>query len=288
MTRQSPHALHFRLHVPAHLNGATQVPLLVALHGCTQNANDFAEGTRFDKLADRYGAIVVYPEQPERANPRRCWNWFLPENQSRQRGEPAAILAIVEDVIERLNVDRSRVFVTGMSAGAAMAAILAEQAPDVFAAVGLVAGIALHVSHDIRTAYSAMRGDLDPDAVVPMLQQGDADAYRRMRAIIWAGARDRTVAPANAQLLAVQFRQLLHLSEDRNEQTVLADGLLSQWRDEHDTTRVVLRTIEELGHAWSGGSLRGSHTAPKGPSASEALMRFFLGDAPILRESGSE
>ncbi len=276
MTNPSTHSLRFRLHVPAHLNGETQVPLLVALHGCTQNANDFAEGTRFDELADRYGAIVAYPEQTERANARRCWNWFLPENQSRTKGEPAAILAIVEEVCERLNVDRSRVFVTGLSAGAAMAAILAEQAPDVFAAVGLVAGIALHVSHDVRTAYSAMRGDLDADALVPMLTPGEPDAYRRMRAIIWAGARDRTVAPANAQLLAVQFRQLLHLPEDGSELTVMPDGLLSQWSDEHDRVRVVLRTIEELGHAWSGGSLRGSHTAPKGPSASEAIMRFFL------------
>lgn len=276
MTNPWTHSLRFRLHVPAHLNGETQVPLLVALHGCTQNANDFAEGTRFDELADRYGAIVAYPEQTERANARRCWNWFLPENQSRTKGEPAAILAIVEEVCERLNVDRSRVFVTGLSAGAAMAAILAEQAPDVFAAVGLVAGIALHVSHDVRTAYSAMRGDLDADALVPMLTPGEPDAYRRMRAIIWAGARDRTVAPANAQLLAVQFRQLLHLPEDGSELTVMPDGLLSQWSDEHDRVRVVLRTIEELGHAWSGGSLRGSHTAPKGPSASEAIMRFFL------------
>lgn len=287
MTHPSPHSLHFRLHVPAHLNGTTSVPLLVALHGCTQNANDFAEGTRFDQLADRYGAIVVYPEQTERANARRCWNWFLPANQSRTKGEPAAILAIVEEICERLNVDRSRIFVTGLSAGAAMAAILAEQAPDVFAAVGVVAGIALHVSHDVRTAYRAMRGELDPDAVVPIIPPGAPDAYGRMRAIIWAGSRDRTVAPANAQLLAVQFRKLLHLPEGHDELTVMSDGLLSQWSDGENHVRVVLRTIEELGHAWSGGSLRGSHTAPKGPSASEAIMRFFLGDAPLSDEAAS-
>jgi len=277
----APDSLHFRLHVPAHLDGATQVPLLVALHGCTQNAVDFAEGTRFDAIADRYGAIVVYPEQTDRANARRCWNWFLPENQSRERGEPAAILAVVEEIVERLNVDRSRIFVTGLSAGAAMAAILAEQSPDVFAGVGLMAGIALHASHDVRTAYSAMRGEPDADALRSLLRANDAAAFERLRVMIWTGARDRTVAPANAQLLAKQFLQLLHVPADPAEPTVVDDGLLSQWRDARGTVRVVLRTIEDLGHAWSGGSLRGSHTAPKGPSASEAMMRFFLGDGPV-------
>ena len=281
MMHPAPDSLHFRLHVPAHLDGATQVPLLVALHGCTQNAVDFAEGTRFDAIADRYGAIVVYPEQTDRANARRCWNWFLPENQSRERGEPAAILAVVEEIVERLNVDRSRIFVTGLSAGAAMAAILAEQSPDVFAGVGLMAGIALHASHDVRTAYSAMRGEPDADALRSLLRANDAAAFERLRVMIWTGARDRTVAPANAQLLAKQFLQLLHVPADPAEPTVVDDGLLSQWRDARGTVRVVLRTIEDLGHAWSGGSLRGSHTAPKGPSASEAMMRFFLGDAPV-------
>jgi len=281
MMHPAPDSLHFRLHVPAHLDGATQAPLLVALHGCTQNAVDFAEGTRFDAIADRYGAIVVYPEQTDRANARRCWNWFLPENQSRERGEPAAILAVVEEIVERLNVDRSRIFVTGLSAGAAMAAILAEQSPDVFAGVGLMAGIALHASHDVRTAYSAMRGEPDADALRSLLRANDAAAFERLRVMIWTGARDRTVAPANAQLLAKQFLQLLHVPADPAEPTVVDDGLLSQWRDARGTVRVVLRTIEDLGHAWSGGSLRGSHTAPKGPSASEAMMRFFLGDAPV-------
>ena len=281
MMHPAPDSLHFRLHVPAHLDGATQAPLLVALHGCTQNAVDFAEGTRFDAIADRYGAIVVYPEQTDRANARRCWNWFLPENQSRERGEPAAILAVVEEIVERLNVDRSRIFVTGLSAGAAMAAILAEQSPDVFAGVGLMAGIALHASHDVRTAYSAMRGEPDADALRSLLRANDAAAFERLRVMIWTGARDRTVAPANAQLLAKQFLQLLHVPADPAEPTVVDDGLLSQWRDARGTVRVVLRTIEDLGHAWSGGSLRGSHTAPKGPSASEAMMRFFLGDGPV-------
>lgn len=281
MMHPAPDSLHFRLHVPAHLDGATQAPLLVALHGCTQNAVDFAEGTRFDAIADRYGAIVVYPEQTDRANARRCWNWYLPENQSRDRGEPAAILAVVEEIVERLNVDRSRIFVTGLSAGAAMAAILAEQSPDVFAGVGLMAGIALHASHDVRTAYNAMRGEPDADALRSLLRANDAAAFERLRVIIWTGARDRTVAPANAQLLAKQFLQLLHLPADPAEPTVVDDGLLAQWRDARGTVRVVLRTIEDLGHAWSGGSLRGSHTAPKGPSASEAMMRFFLGDAPV-------
>lgn len=277
--REAP-ALGYRLHVPEKRAGGQAPPLLVALHGCTQNAADFAEGTRFDKIADRYGAIVVYPEQAQHANARRCWNWFLPEHQSRATGEPAAILSIVDAIAQEYVVDRSRIFIVGLSAGAAMAAILAEQAPDVFAGVGLVAGIALHTSHDVRTAYSAMRGELDPDAIVPRLPARGTHDYDRMRVMIWTGARDRTVAPANAQLLAAQFRDLLQVPEDRADLSVVADGLVAQWSDAAGAVRVVLRTIEDLGHAWSGGSLRGSHTAPRGPSASEAMMRFFLGDEP--------
>jgi len=131
-------------------------PLIVGLHGCKQTAKDFAVGTRLDQRAADYGAAVLYPEQSKAANASGCWNWFLPEHQSRERGEPAAILQLVEEVSQRHCIDRSRVCVVGLSAGGAMAAILAEQAPDVFAGVGIMAGVALHRSHDVASAFAAM------------------------------------------------------------------------------------------------------------------------------------
>ena len=143
--------------------------MLVALHGCTQTAADFAAGTGFDELAERYGAHVLYPEQSPLRNAQRCWNWFLRENQSRSRGEPAAILKLVEEVCGTHAIDRERIFVAGLSAGAAMAAILAEQAPDIFAAAGMMAGVPLHASHDVKSAYALMQGEVEEKSLAPAL-----------------------------------------------------------------------------------------------------------------------
>jgi len=246
-----PRPLSYRLYVPRPLDLAGPPSLLVALHGCTQTAADFAAGTRFDAFADRYGLVVLYPEQSPLANPRRCWNWFLPEHQTRAAGEPAAILELVEAIVEQSGVDRERVFVCGLSAGAAMAAILAEQAPDVFAAVGIMSGVALHSSHDAETAYEAMRGEREYATISNVIAVHPPASYKRLRVLIWTGDEDKTVAPSNAAVLAEQFRSL---------------GCAS----------VEVRTIDGLGHAWSGGSLRGSHTAPLAPNASETMLEFFL------------
>ena len=266
--------MNYRLHVPERHGGGA--PLFVALHGCRQDADDFASGTRFDVLADRYGAIVLYPEQDERANGHRCWNWFLAKNQRRDGDEPAEILRLVERTIEEHGVDRSRVYVAGLSAGASLAAILAEQAPDVFCGLASMAGVALYSAHDADSAYAAMRGEwAGGNARIA----GDATShrsYRRSRAIIWTGLLDRRVAPQNARRMAAQFAGLYGLDAQPDEEESLADGQRLRWHDGSRRTRVELRELDGIGHAWSGGSLRGSYTAPVGPSFSEAVFRFFL------------
>jgi poly(hydroxyalkanoate) depolymerase family esterase len=263
--------LNYRLFVPdGRAKGAT---LFVAIHGCRQGAEDFAHGTRFDTLGERHGAVVLYPEQDERANGQRCWNWFLPENQRRDGPEPAALLELVERVAREHEVDRSRMYLAGLSAGACLATILAEQAPDVFAGVAAMAGVALHTAHDVDTAYAAMRGERKPES------NGDGResvAYRRSRAIIWIGARDIRVAPVNAWLLGVQFARLYGLAESPDREEIFGGGKRALWHDRSGKTRLEVRELDEIGHAWSGGSLRGSYTAPVGPNFSEALFRFFL------------
>jgi poly(hydroxyalkanoate) depolymerase family esterase len=246
------------------------------LHGCRQNAADFAAGTQIDRYADRYGVTVLYPEQNERANGRRCWNWFLPAHQSRAAGEPAAILELVDAVVRRHDIDRERIFVCGLSAGAAMAAILAEQAPDVFSAVGLMAGVALHSSHDVDSAFTAMRGEPD-GARLPIVARDDV-VYDRLRVIAWTGARDTTVVPANAMILAQQFSDLLRLPITPTRFEQLPDGTRATWFDGTEKRRMEVRAIENLGHAWSGGSFRGSFTNPRTTNATEAMMTFFLED----------
>lgn len=255
------------------------MPLVVALHGCTQTAADFAAGSRFDECAESRGALVLYPEQSVRANPQRCWNWFLPENQSRREGEPAAILSLIDGVRLRYPVDPNKIFVAGMSAGGTMAAILAEQAPDVFSAVGIMAGVALHTGHDVDSAFKAMqRGTVDAQTAAEFAQgaRRQSASYERLRATIWAGVDDTTVAPQNALTLSRQFLRLTGTDEKRASVEVRAGADVVSWRDESGRTRVELWRIASMGHAWSGGSFRGSHTYPAGPHAGEAMLDFFL------------
>jgi poly(hydroxyalkanoate) depolymerase family esterase len=269
--------VNFRLFVPE--RGGASAPLFVALHGCRQDAEDFANGTRFDVLGERYGAVVLYPEQDERVNGHRCWNWFLPQNQRLDGPEPSQILQLVERIAQENAVDRDRVFVVGLSAGASMAAILAEQAPDVFAGVAAMSGVALHAAHDADSAYAAMRGQ-PPNHLRPEPLR-ESVFYRRGRAIIWTGARDLRVAPVNAWRLAAQFAHLYGLRAAPDEEDSGPGGRHARWHDRSGRTRIEVRELAAVGHAWSGGSLRGSYTAPIGPSFSEALFRFFLEEEAV-------
>ena len=265
--------MQHRLFVPR--TRASQAPLVVALHGCTQTAESFARSTGFDAAAERYGALVLYPEQSTTANPSRCWNWFLREHQDRSAGEPAAILALIADVVRRQDVDASRVFVCGLSAGGAMAAILADQAPDVFAAAGISAGVPLRAAATLDDAYHAMAG-----RSVPALgERPRASEFARMRVTIWTGADDRVVAPSNATELALQFAALMGLDGSAPAPAFDGGAALLRWHDAGGATRVETRTIAGMGHAWSGGAAGMPFTHPRGPSASDAMLAFFLAGA---------
>ena len=261
-------------------------PLVVALHGCTQTASDFAAGTRFDSVAERAGAFVVYPEQSTRANPRRCWNWFLERNQRRDGDEPSQILDLVAEIVSRYPIDEGRIFVAGLSAGGAMAAILAEVAPDVFAAAGIMAGVALHASNDVPSGLAAMRGESAPAAPAGdgarATMGGDdastAGAYGRLRVTLWSGDADRVVDSRNTAVLARQFRELVGVAA-AGESEERPTAVVERWRDQGGRVRVETWRLPGIGHAWSGGSFRGSHTDPRGPRASDEMMAFFLDDA---------
>ncbi len=188
------------------------------------------------------------------------------------------ILALVADVMARHPIDRDRVYLAGLSAGGAMAAILAEQAPDVFAAVGVMAGVPLHVSHDVPSALSAMHGDLGAPDVSAFANDPPPAAYRRMRATVWTGAHDRTVHPVNAAVLAQQFLRLFGMTGADAVLEERGDVAIERWIDKTGLVRVESWNVRDMGHAWSGGSFRGSHTYPRGPRASDAMMEFFLRD----------
>lgn len=280
----------YRLYIPAARAGQTPaggMPLVVMLHGCTQSAQDIAAGTQMNRLAEQHGLLVVYPEQPADANPSRCWNWFRSQDQVRQGGEPEVIAGIVRAVMAEQPVDPRRVYVAGLSAGAAMAVILGETYPDLFSAVGAHSGLPYAAAHDIPSAMAAMKGrSVMGRAHLP----GTADDPRRPASqavplIVFHGDRDHTVQHSNGENIArqaIEAHTRVTALTGRSEQGQAAGGRAytrTVHSDASDRPRVEVWTLHGAGHAWSGGDPAGTYTDSNGPSASVEMLRFFLAQA---------
>lgn len=264
-------------------------PLVVMLHGCTQSADDFAAGTQMNRLADQHGFLVLYPEQSTSANASRCWNWFRPQDQLREGGEPALIAAMVREVMVESAatqpVDAKRVFVAGLSAGAAMAVILGETWPDLFAAVGAHSGLPFAAAHDIPSALAAMKGrGVMGQAHFP----GTADDPRRktthaVPTIVFHGDRDHTVQHSNGEHIVDRARHAVAALGASSESGSAAGGRRYTRTVHADAAgRVIVEqwTVHGAGHAWSGGDATGSFTDNAGPDASAEMLRFFLAQSP--------
>lgn len=245
-------------------------PLLVMLHGCTQCADDFAAGTRMNFLAEAEGLLVVYPEQSAAANNSRCWNWFQPADQQRARGEPALIAGITRQVMAEHHVDAGRVYIAGLSAGGAMAAILAAAYPDLYAAVGVHSGLAPGSAHDLPSALQAMqRGGAGA---------GPGASGRAIPLILFQGDHDSTVHPRNAEEFIRQWTPVPDQLRVTRRQGQVAGGRAyscAVYQDPRGRTLVERWTVHGANHAWSGGSRHGSFTDPAGPDATRELARFF-------------
>jgi poly(hydroxyalkanoate) depolymerase family esterase len=293
------------VHVPRGLDAARPVPLVCMLHGCTQNPAAFAAATLMNEAADRHDFVVVYPGQERGRNAQRCWNWFLPEHQQRRTGEPASIVALVRDLIDTnpsCTIDRERVFVAGLSAGGAMAAILATCYPDLFAAVAVHSGLAYKSATSMQSAFEAMaRGGGDADVQGHAAFAAMGPHARPVPTMVIHGTADSTVAPANAIHVLRQSMSANHLAapetcdHDPGRPTSSwrgrSDGgfayTQSQWRDPRGTLAHELIMVDGLGHAWSGGAAGGSYSDPRGPSATEAMWAFFAtASAPVPDRRG--
>lgn len=248
------------------------MPLIVMLHGCTQSPQDFARGTAMNRLADELGFLVAYPQQSASANPQKCWNWFKPGDQQRDKGEPALLAAITREVIARHGVDADRVYIAGLSAGGAAAAIMASEYPELYAAVGVHSGLACGAARDLPSALSAMKRGGGTAATA-------RDGQRFVPVITFHGDRDTTVHEVNSREIvaaasaAAGVPLSVHIDEGssagrsyRREASADPQGnvLIEQW------------TIGGSGHAWSGGDRAGSYADPSGPDASREMVRFFL------------
>ncbi len=259
----------YKLFVPEGFKGK-RMPLVMMLHGCQQDPDDFARGTRMNAFAQRHGFIALYPFQPPRSNASKCWNWFSPVDQRRGSGEPAMLAGMARHVTEHHGADPDRVFVAGLSAGAAMAAILGREYPDVFAAAGVHSGLPQGAAQDVTSALAVMHtGRLRP--LGPSRSGGPG-----VPTIVFHGDDDKTVHPANGQhvvydVLAgtpppAQITRGEHNGRPFTHSVFPGrDGrpFVEHWE------------VHGTGHAWSGGDPAGSFTDPQGPDASGEIVRFF-------------
>ena len=265
----------YRLYIPPALESgsspAGSMPLVVLLHGCQQDALDFSNGTAMNALADTHQVMVLYPEQITSGNAMRCWNWFEPGHQKADRGEPGMIAALTQKIVQQHGADPHRVYIAGLSAGGAMAAVVASLNPGIYAAVGVHSGLAAGAARDVASAFKAMRSGAK-GRTLPAIPT-----------IVFHGTADKTVHPDNADHIADAALAALKAAGVELVKTKDAPGT----QGTEKTDRVVYSSasgkplienwrIDAGPHAWSGGDAAGSYTDPEGPSASAAMLAFFL------------
>ncbi len=259
----------YKLYIPTGYTGQ-KVPLIVMLHGCTQTPDDFATGTRMNAAAEEHTCMVAYPAQTRQANMQRCWNWFSPTDQTRGSGEASIVAGITQAIIAGYAVDQTRVYVAGMSAGGALAAVMAQAYPEIYAAAGVHSGLACGAARDLSSAMSAMASGA-PGAA-------RTSPARIVPTIVFHGDRDSTVNAANAKAVitqALQDGQIVMTTEDGqapNGRTYTR----TLFRDHAGTTVGETWQVHGGGHAWFGGDPAGSFTDAKGPDATAQMLRFFL------------
>ncbi|HZP85630.1 MAG TPA: PHB depolymerase family esterase [Burkholderiales bacterium] len=271
-------SIRYKLFIPAGAD-TTALPLIVMLHGCTQSPDDFARGTRMNALAQEHGYLIAYPAQANRNNASKCWNWFRSSDQRRGTGEPALLAALTRHLVTTHGLDQRRVYVAGLSAGGAMAAVLAATYPDVYAAIGIHSGLPFGVAHDVASAFAAMKqpGGMSVGAA-PTLGAP-------VPTIVFHGDRDTTVTAGNAAAIIEQSigaanrtsNAELALPRASVERGLAGGRRYTRTLFTNATGAVIAEQwlVHGAGHAWFGGDPAGSYADPAGPNASEHMLRFF-------------
>jgi poly(hydroxyalkanoate) depolymerase family esterase len=279
---------NFQLYVPDGYTKREKRPLLVAIHGCTQTAGDFAGLARVARLADRERVLVLLPNQDPAANAMRCWNWFIPENQKRGAGEPAAIKAMIDWVEARYAVDRGRVYVFGISSGGYMTSILLSCYSDVFAAGMVASGGMYEAAIDLQTAVpTALKGsERDPAASGRDAYRCSGSNHRTVPVLVFHGSDDPFVALRNGRQTVDQFLVTNDLGDDGVENHSIVElsrhsdavegGHAFTWIDygSGKTTLIRYYVVEGMGHAWSGGDAAFSWADAKGPDETAIMWDF--------------
>jgi poly(hydroxyalkanoate) depolymerase family esterase len=269
----------YKLFIPSRYQGQP-LPLVVMLHGCTQSPDDFAAGTRMNFIAEEQTCFVVYPAQRREANQAKCWNWFRTADQQRGKGEPSLIAGITRQIMRDYSADPKRIYVAGLSAGAAAAAVMGATYHDLYAAIGVHSGLACGAAIDLPSAFVAMRQGIRSDEVI--LGEGSP-----VPTIVFHGDRDITVHPNNGDQFLEQSIRTTSTQKKVHRGRVPGGHAYTRTIHTDASGRGILEhwNIHGAGHAWSGGSSAGSYTDPRGPDATREMMRFFL-EHSLPQQSG--
>jgi poly(hydroxyalkanoate) depolymerase family esterase len=272
----------YKLYIPPD-HTAKMRPLVVMLHGCTQNPDDFAAGTGMNQRAQTQGFYVLYPEQPTDANPSACWNWFKPNHQKRGSGESALIASLTQTIIRQYGVESQRVYVAGLSAGGAMAAVLAAAYPDIYAAVGVHSGLPAGAASNVAQALMVMKSGYSTFTLPGLHQREDTSNDADLKpipipTIVFHGDQDKTVHPHNGDKL------IATVQGQTRDSVQIEHGTAPHGRSYTRSTRYSEQGIplsehwlvHGAGHAWSGGLPAGSYSDPQGPDATGEMLRFFF------------
>lgn len=280
-------ARRYKLYIPDKTKGKRR--LIVMLHGCTQDPDDLARGTRMNEVARERGVLVLYPEQPATANPLKCWNWFTAANQVRGAGEPALLAAMIRKVIADQAINPSGVFIAGLSAGGAMTAILGATYPEMFSAIAVHSAIAYGLATDMSQALVAMRSPkADGAALGHAVVAAMGERRKILPVFIAQGSIDMSVNVAHAGLLVEQWLVANgHAGAPPIVGHVASTGGYSSDRSTYRAVNgrplIEVWMVNGLAHAWSGGSKDGTYTDEKGPDISHAIVDFFAASGKRYR-----
>ncbi|MCK0208650.1 PHB depolymerase family esterase [Starkeya koreensis] len=257
----NPGALRARFYLPPGIRPGA--PLVVVLHGCTQNAAGYDHHSGWSELADRAGFALLYPEQRHDNNPNLCFNWFHPEDTRRNHGEALSIRQMIESMILAHDLDRSRVFVTGLSAGGAMASVMLATYPEVFAAGGIIAGLAYGRATTVPEAFSCMHGHgpASDAELWRLLREASDHSGPWPRITIWQGSADHTVAPSNAEDIAAQWRSVHGLDAAATRTERQGTRWRRTWCNGAGEAVIELNTVAAMGH----GTPLGNELGTPGP-----------------------
>lgn len=279
----NPGALRMKVYVPAQL--APSPALVVVLHGCTQTADGYDHGAGWSKLADIHGFAVLYPEQQPANNPKSCFTWFSPDDTRRGAGEALSIRQMVETMSLAHGIDRSRVFVTGLSAGGAMTSVMLATYPDVFAAGAIISGLPYGAAGNVQEAFQSMfqSPPRPPRALGDAVRAASPHEGPWPRVSVWHGSADTTVVPANAAEIVKQWSDVHGVNPEAFSEDRVGRQRRRTWRDGSGQTVIEEYIIPNLSHGTpldtrpgaAGAGVAGPFLLEAGISSTWHIARFW-------------